>query len=362
MRLLNPRVAQYLKSRRRYPLASRYDIKNRKIVNLASNENPYGPSPLVKRVLKKELDKINTYPDPLCREVKDKISSYLGVKPENICVGNGSDELIDLICKAFIDKNERVLIPLPTFALYEITTKIAGGIPTYCKLPNFQWEKKILLAKSRKTRIAFIGRPNNPTGTCASVETILRLAKIQELVVIDEAYGEFAGFSLAQLAAQSRNIVVLKTFSKAFGLAGLRIGYAVGPRKIIDVLEQIRAPFNINRFAQKAAVAALTDLEYVQKTVKKIQIQREWLCSKIRELGLQVLPSLANFVMVGLRPWGVDATTLCNELAKENIFVRDLSGFKGAGKSYVRITVGTPNQNLKLVRALRKVGRKYGAN
>jgi histidinol-phosphate aminotransferase len=314
------------------------------------------------KVLRSEIVKVGFYPDPRCTQIKKAIAKYLGVKTENLCIGNGSDELIDLICKAFLSPRERVLIPVPTFALYELCAQIYGGSPVYCALPRFQWDERLLLRKSRNAKVVFLGRPNNPTGNMVDIATVKRLSKTARLLVVDEAYGEFAETSIATVAAESRNIVVLKTFSKAFGLAGLRIGYAVGPPTLIRVLEELRTPFNVNRLAQKAAVAALKDLKYLRKIVRAIKTQREWLSSKLQKLDLEVIPSRANFIMVGLERWGIDARTLTDVLVERKILVRDLSGFRGAGDKYVRITVGTPAQNKKLIKALKEVRLSYGGN
>jgi len=175
--------------------------------------------------------------------------------------------------------------------------------------------------------------------------------------VIDEAYGEFSGMGAILLAIKRKNVIVLKTFSKAFGLAGLRIGYAVGNPNLIEVLEELRAPFNVNRFAQTAAVAALRDLQYMRKVVRKIRIEREWLFSRLSDLGLEVFPSESNFLMVSLKPWKITAPKICTLLAERGIFIRELTGFRGAGENFVRITVGKPRQNRKLVAALKDIRR-----
>ena len=179
--------------------------------------------------------------------------------------------------------------------------------------------------------------------------------------MIDEAYAEFAGYSVSKLAPKLENLLVLRTFSKAFGLAGLRVGYAVGNPKMIEALEAIRAPFNVNSLAQAAAVAALGDRRYLRKVLKAIEGGRVYLSRELSKLGLRVLPSDANFLMVDVGTIGMSAPEFCDFLAERKILVRDLSSFRGAGSSYVRITVGTPQQNKKLVDALKnfKEGKKW---
>lgn len=360
MGLTVPPVAQYLRSKQRYPLAKRYGIRSEKVVNLASNENPYGPSPKVKQALRREISRINAYPDPASAGVKRAISKYLKVGRSSICVANGSDELMDLVCKAFLDRGEVVFIPIPTFALYRITAQLYGGKVEEVRLPGFEWDSNYLIKKARGAKIAFIGRPNNPTGNGPDLNFLKKLAEEVKLVVVDEAYAEFSSSSSIPLIRKTKNLLVLRTLSKAFGLAGLRIGYGVGSPEVVQVLDEIRAPFNVNRLAQVAAEAALSDLEYMRRVAGKIVAQRERLRRDLVGLGFEVLPSESNFLMVGLEKLGLTAPRLCELLARKNIFIRDLSGFRGAGENYVRISVGKPDQNTKLVKELRRIGEKYG--
>jgi histidinol-phosphate aminotransferase len=202
--------------------------------------------------------------------------------------------------------------------------------------------------------MAFLGRPNNPTGNGISLEGTLDLLKSGKLIVIDEAYVEFAGGSVAKLAPRFENLLVLRTFSKAFGLAGLRIGYAVGNPKIIEALDAVRAPFNVNRMAQAAAIAALNDRVHVSKVVSAVRRGRTYLRRELSKLGLFVLPSKANFLMANVTPLGTDAAGLCDYLGGQRILIRELTNFRGAGQGWVRITVGKPEQNRRLVEAIKK--------
>ncbi|MDI6643211.1 MAG: histidinol-phosphate transaminase [Candidatus Hodarchaeaceae archaeon] len=338
-----------------YPLAREYDIKIPGAVNLASNENPYGPSPAVLRALKRELKLSGLYPDPRATKLKQAIGGYLGVGTDCIAIGNGSDELMDLVCKAFVDQGDRVLIPLPTFAMYELSCVPYGGKPVFYKLPNFEWCTDELARAAKNTKLVFLGRPNNPTGNCLSLDGLRELLKVGAIIVVDEAYVEFAEDSVAKLAAKRKNLIVLRTLSKAFGLAGLRVGYAVGNPETIKILERLRAPFNVNRLAQVAAVAALRDQRYMRRVVARIKNGRAYIRRELAKLGFKVLPSDANFLMVDVSPLEIDAPGLCDFLVKRKIFVRDLSDFRGAGPNYVRITVGTPQQNKRLVGALKKL-------
>ncbi|RLG57567.1 MAG: histidinol-phosphate transaminase [Hadesarchaea archaeon] len=352
--MISKRVRNLLRSRATYPLAREYDVKTPGTINLASNESPYGPSPRVIQALKREATRAGLYPDPRATRLKSAISDYVGVGAKCVTIGNGSDELMELACRAFLDPGDRALIPLPTFAMYELVCRENGGIPKFFSLPNFEWKAGEIKRLLRGVKLVFLGRPNNPTGNGMNRKEMRDLMKVGKLIITDEAYVEFDGDSVADLAPKSKNLLVLRTFSKAFGLAGLRIGYAIGNPKIIEVLESIRAPFNVNRMAQVAAIAALEDMSYLRKVVNAIRKERKYLRRELSKLGLRVLPSDANFLMVNVRPLKTDAPKLCDYLARRGILIRDLSNFRGAGPNWVRITVGKPEQNKKLLNAIKQ--------
>jgi histidinol-phosphate aminotransferase len=359
--MISKRVWEMLKSRVSYPLAREYDVRAPGVINLASNESPYGPSPRVLQAVKREVARVGLYPDPRATKLKSAIADYVGVKAECVTIGNGSDELMELTCKAFLNPGDQVLIPLPTFAMYELACRTNGGVPKFFFLPDFDWPTEKLKRVLIGAKLAFFGRPNNPTGNGIALEGLRDLLRCRKLIVTDEAYVEFAGNSIAKLAPKFKNLLVFRTFSKAFGLAGLRIGYAVGNPKLIEVLESIRAPFNVNRIAQVAAVAALSDKAYMHRVVSAIRKNRAYLRRELSKMGLRVLPSNANFLMVDSMSLGTDATKLCDYLASEGILIRELSNFKGAGPRWVRISVGKPEQNEKLVNSIKKFkgGKKW---
>ncbi|MFN4133468.1 MAG: pyridoxal phosphate-dependent aminotransferase, partial [Candidatus Hadarchaeales archaeon] len=255
------KIENFLASMASYPLAKEYDIRSPGAINLASNESPYGPSPKVIRTLREEVERAGVYPDPKAGKLKEAIAKYVGVDPACISIGNGSDELMDLTCRLFLNEGEMVAIPLPSFPFYELSSLSNGGKPFFFNLPGFMWKEEIL-EKIEGKRLLFAGRPNNPTGTSPDETLVEKFAERVDVVVLDEAYVEFAGNSLAKAAAEMENVIVLRTFSKAFGLAGLRIGYAICNRRIAESLEKVRAPFNVNRMAQAAALAALQDLKF----------------------------------------------------------------------------------------------------
>ncbi|MEM2250631.1 MAG: histidinol-phosphate transaminase [Candidatus Hadarchaeales archaeon] len=351
------KVKKFFESGATYPYSSAYGEKAEEYINLSSNESPYGPSPSIKRLIKKEITKLSLYPDPACTELKREISKFLEVSPDCLVIGNGSDEIMDLVCKAFLEEGEKVFIPLPSFAIYEMVSRLYGGCLRFYKLPKFEWRNDIA-SKARGCKLAFVGRPNNPTGNLPPKSLVEKISKMVGILVIDEAYIEFSDEeSLAKWASEQSNVLVLRTFSKAFGLAGLRIGYGVGNPKLVQLLDAIRLPFNINRIAQAAAIAALRDKKYFERVVRIIKSEREKMAKELKSLGLRPLPSQANFLMVDVKPWNVNAEDFCKMLMRKKILVRSLVNFRGAGENFVRITIGSPEQNRELIAALKELRR-----
>jgi histidinol-phosphate aminotransferase len=344
-------ASDFLKSGTSYPFAKEY---GKKLVNLASNESPFPPSPRVQSAIRKALGCLNLYPDPWAAELREKIANYAGVEGENVILGNGSDELLDLACRLFLDPGDRVLVPVPTFSLYEIAARLAGAHLQFWPLPEFRWRGDELIRAAGKAKMVFVCRPNNPTGNSAEEETVLELLREGKIVVVDEAYHEFARYSLVRHLGTHENLVILRTFSKAFGLAGLRIGYALAAPKVVEAMRRVKQPFSVNSLALVAASAALDDLSYMNRVVEEVRRERERVRVELLSMGLTVLESDANFLMVG---GFTDADQLCRELEKEGILIRSLSGVRGAGGGWVRITVGTRSQNQRLLSALRRILR-----
>ncbi len=353
--MLSRRVRELLGEQVEYPFArSVREIKARKIIKLSSNENPLGPSPKAVEAIKRESKRVNVYPDPKAEKLRMAISRYLGVDRECVIVGNGSDELVDLVCKAFMDPGDEVLIPLPTFSEYELACRINGGRPRFIELRDFKWDGDVLARELREARLAFIGRPNNPTGNSISEDELEKLLATGKLVVVDEAYAEFADYSIVDKIGMCDNLLILRTFSKAFGLAGLRVGYGLGSRELIRALDRVRAPFSVSTLAQEAAVAALGDKLFLRRVKNMVKDGREYLQRELPKLGLRVLPSDANFIMANVSGLGTDAPAFCHFLAQRGILIRDLSRFRGAGSDWVRISVGTPKQNKRLVSMIKR--------
>lgn len=347
-RNLTSRDTPWMASFPEYPFASRY---GKGMVNLASNESPYPPSPKVISALRGALRDVNLYPEPRPKELLKKIANYVGMEVNNIIIGNGADELIELVCRIFLNRKEKVLVPIPTFAFYEIAARLTGASPEFLQLTNFKWKTEEVEKAAKKVKMVFLGRPNNPTGNSLPEQGVIRLLEMGKIVVVDEAYAEFAGYSVCKLVREWDHLVVLRTFSKAFGLAGLRIGYAVAPPEITELLWKVRAPFSVNSLALVAASAALDDLDYMKKVVERVRGEKKRLVEELSLLGLRVLNSDANFLMVGVPK----AEELCSKLEKRGVLIRNLLLFRGVGEGWVRITVGTPSQNDKLLSALQEI-------
>ncbi len=334
-------------------------------IKLSSNENPLGPSPEVIREIVKSLEEgelnLSVYPwERNEEELRDEILSYIGLgtrmKKENIAIGAGVDGVLDTLVKIFIETGNEAIIPVPTFSLYESLVKIAGGKPRYVKRESGAQHFSIpvaglISACNEKMKMIFISSPNNPTGNCISEDEVREIIESvpEVMVVIDEAYVEFADSSLVNLVTEYENVLVLRTFSKAFGLAGLRVGYAVIPEWLEKHYKRVSIPFSVNSIALTAAIAALRDKEHLRRSVELVRQERQFLIENLQRF-FQVYPSEANFVLVNVSP--AKSYAVYEELIKRGIIVRDCSSFRGAGDSLIRITVGTREQNELVVDAL----------
>ncbi len=318
-------------------------------IKLASNENNYGPSMKVVKAIRDSAGKVYVYPYRY-PELKEKIARYCKVKPENVILGNGSDELMDFVLKTFRGRTASVY---PSYAEYELVPRIYDIEPVSVPLDkNFKFNVKNFIKKIKNTNILFLGNPNNPTGTVISKGDIEKILKTEKIVVVDEAYVEFYGKSVVELTKKYNNLIVLRTFAKAFGLAGLRVGYMIADAKVIGLMERIRPPFNVNSIAIEAAVAALDDVAYMKKCVEKIRKDRKIL---YKELGkkFKAYPSEANFLLVDVSPMSADG--FYRKLLDKKIIVRKFGKFSGFRGNFVRISVGTEKENGKLIQAVREI-------
>ncbi|HID20526.1 MAG TPA: histidinol-phosphate transaminase [Methanophagales archaeon] len=331
-------------------------------IKLSSNENPLGPSPKVIKEIANSLEEgklvLSVYPwEKNEEELVSEISSYVRASVENIVIGAGVDGVLDTLVKIFFDKGDEAIIPIPTFSLYEFLVKIAGGIPRYVKrAENFSIPVEEL-PYTEMTRMIFICSPNNPSGNCISEDDMRAIIEsTNSMVVIDEAYVEFADVSLVKLVNEYENVLVLRTFSKAFGLAGLRVGYGIIPEWLASHYKKVSIPFSVNNIALKAAIVALRDKEHLSRSIELVRLERPFLESNLQRL-FSAFPSQANFVLLDVAP--MKSYEVCDTLMKNGITVRDCSSFRGADDSLVRISVGTREQNEKVVEALKSICIEY---
>ena len=332
----------------------------RSVVKLASNENALGPSPKAMAALRKAVRSLHRYPDARCETLRQLLAQRHGVDPESIVVGNGSDELLVLALRAFVDPGDHVVVAQPTFLIYELQAKAAGAAISVVPLKNYRYDLPAMRrAITPQTKLVFIANPDNPTGTYVTereLDAFLQDLPQQTLVCLDEAYYEFVEADDYPQSLRRLNhapLLITRTFSKAYGLAGLRVGYGFAQPSIIRALDAVREPFNVNRLAQVAACAALEDEAFLERTKRTAQEGRRHLTAELVRLGLRVVPSVTNFLLVELGP---DAAQIARCLLEQGIIVREMSAWKLAG--HLRITVGTMAENRRCLKALKRCLRQ----
>lgn len=327
------------------------------IIKLASNENPFGPSPRALAAMHKALPGVNLYPDGNAYYLKQKLAAKLGVANNNLILGNGSNELIEFVGHALLGPGTEVVVSQYCFAVYPIVTHMFGANLVTVPAKNYGHDLPAMLqAITPRTRIVFVANPNNPTGTLAHREDIVQLVNEvppHVLLAMDEAYIEFLGdaVDLVPLVRQGthRNLLLLRTFSKIYGLAGLRIGYGMAHPDLIAAFEKIRQPFNINSLAQVAALAALDDDEHCRKTRANNAQGLQLFEHACRDLKLKYIPSFANFILVRVG----NGMRVFEELQKLGVIVRPMGGYQLP--EWVRISIGTPEENHRCVAGLKKL-------
>ena len=328
----------------------------RRIIKLASNENPLGPSPKALSVIDKAAKDINRYPDSSGFYLKNAVAQRFRIRPSNIILGNGTNEILHMISLAFVGKGDEVIFGSPSFVVYEMEGMIQEAKIKKIKLKNFRYDlKKISSCVTRGTAVIFIANPNNPTGTFVAKDEIkdfMGTIPARVLVVFDEAYAEYALpglFPDTLRYIRNKNVIVLRTFSKIYGLAGLRIGYGMANPSIIKILEHVRQPFNTNTLAQKAALAALRDRGHFKKSFRLNQEGLGYLSKEFDRLGIKYIPSGANFILIH---FGKIANDLFQRLLRKGIITRP---FGGGLSGYIRVTVGTPRENVIFIKELKKI-------
>ena len=337
------------------------------IIKLASNENPLGPSPRAVEAMREALDDVALYPDGNAFALKDALGRFHDIDASRITVGNGSDHLLELIARAFLGPGRSAVFSRYAFAIYGIVSQAAGAelrvtearSPQDPDQPYGHDVDALLGAIDDSTRVVFVANPNNPTGTYLSqteLDSLLKGVPANTVVVIDEAYYDYAAPytddypDTRGLLERYPNLVLLRTFSKAYGLAGVRVGYALSTPAMTDCINRVRLAFNPNSLGQVAAVAALSDREHVKRTVELNHAELETLDAGVRALGLDVIPSVCNFVTADV---GRPAREAFQSLLREGVIVRPLDGYGLA--THLRLSVGLPEHNQRLLEALRRV-------
>jgi len=326
-------------------------------VKLASNENPVGPSPKALQAITDLMPELSRYPLGDVFYLREALAAKLGVSGDKLIFGTGSNEIIELVIRTFLKDDEHVLSPAPSFSVYGIISQAAGFSCNWVPVKSdFKFDFEALAgAINKKTRIIFLANPNNPTGeffTKAELEGFLKKVPSDVIVVMDEAYVEYVDAAdfpdTLELMKDYRNLFIMRTFSKAYGLAAIRVGYAIGDEEAIDLLNRVRQPFNTNMVAQVAAQAALADEDHLKKVLKENKDGKEYLYAEFEKLGLSYVPTQANFILVNVK----DGEKVFNELLKKGVIVRYL----GPGLAeYVRTSVGTKEENEIFIEKLKEV-------
>jgi len=329
-------------------------------VKLSSNENPRGPHPKIVAAVMKALEESHRYPESGAPDLTRALAAYHHATPDEIVVGNGSNEIIDLLVRAFVEPpHESVVFPVPSFIVYGLIPKICGCVGVGIPCRDYRLDLPAMRAAvDANTRVVFICNPNNPTSTYVSaieVDAFMHGLPNDVLVVLDEAYIDYVDAhdfpDAMALHRKHRNIVVLRTFSKFFAVAGVRVGYAIADPVVIDAVHKVRQPFNVSRLAQAAGLGALASAQELAPYARETIAERKRVRDAILELGLACPPSQANFVFVDLGTSGLD---LFAELRQRGVVVRRLGQFGATSNTY-RITVGTPDENDRFIGALRDV-------
>ncbi|MFN3689363.1 MAG: histidinol-phosphate transaminase [Fimbriimonadales bacterium] len=326
------------------------------LVKLSANENPLGASPRAQEAILQSLNKIHLYPDGSCTVLRDALSRFYALPSEYFAFGNGSDELIHLFGIAYLEPGDELVMASPSFVRYEASAQLNRAVLKQVPLtPDFRHDLRAMTeAITERTKLLYIANPNNPTGTIvyrAELERLLEHAPDHVLVIVDEAYFEYVDHpdypNGLDYVRAGRNIVVLRTFSKAYGLAGLRVGYAIGRPELLDPIERVREPFNVNVLAQVAAAAAITDREHIERTRAFNRAGLETLQAACERLGLRYVPSQANFLLIEV---GCECARIQQRLLQQGVLVR--TGEVFGMPTFLRVNTGTPDQNERFIEAL----------
>ncbi len=329
-------------------------------IKLASNENPLGPSPMAVAAIHQALANLHRYPDAGAYDLTHSLAEKYHIDPGNIVLGNGSDDIIALLATVLLNPNDEVILPQPSFLFYEISVRSSGALPIWVPLKSFKTDLAGMIRKiSPKTRMIFLNVPHNPTGTIISrtdFEDFIAEIPPQIVIVLDEAYIEFVtdlnctnSFDYLDI---DNTIVGMRTFSKVFGLAGLRVGYGVMPLALAELLHRVRQPFNVNTLAQVSARAALNDDEFLKRTVNLVHDELEFIYAALDRLAMTYIRSQANFLMIEIDN-GQSADEISEKMMMQGVIVRSMTTY--GYPQHIRVTIGRREENLRFLEVLEKV-------
>jgi histidinol-phosphate aminotransferase len=326
-------------------------------IKLASNENPIGPSMKAVEAISKALTGLNRYPDGSCYYLKNNLSVHLGVPPESIIIGNGSNEIIELLVRTFLSRGDEAIMGDPSFAVYPLVVQAACCRPIKVPMKALTIDLEAMAGRiTKKTRLVFIANPNNPTGTIVTTGEFRKFMDSvpeETIVCIDEAYYEFVTSpefpDSLEYIKEGRAVVILRSFSKTYGLAGLRVGYGISHPDIIDYMNRVRQPFNVNSLAQVAALAALEDKEHLNRTLDNNASGLKYLFLELKKLNYECVPTEANFFLLKVG----DGRAVFHALASKGVIVRPMHSF--GLSEYIRVSVGLPEENRRFIKTFREV-------
>jgi histidinol-phosphate aminotransferase len=360
---MNLNIPEYILSIKPYKpgkpleeLEREYGIKDS--IKLASNENPLGPSPRAAAAVQAAISNLHRYPDGSGYLLVNKLAEKLGVSSGQVVLGNGSDDVIGMLARVYLRAGNEAVMTAPSFLMYEIFVRSVGATPVFVPLKSLEVDLDAMISKiSPRTRMIFINNPNNPTGTYISnsaFDAFLSRVPDDVVVVLDEAYIEFAraedcanGLRWIQ---NNRPLAVLRTFSKIYGLAGIRIGYGVMPAQMASMLNRIRQPFNVNSLAQAAAIAALDDDAFLEQTKNLVHEELVFVQNHLKKIGVDFFPTQANFFLIDVKG---DADEVFDMMLREGVIVRSMTSY--GYPEYIRVNAGLRKENIRFLKALEKV-------
>ena len=330
-------------------------------IKLSANESALGPSPKAIKEFNRVAKNIKRYPDSDGVFLRNVLARKFKLDPKRIILGSGSDQIFELICKAFLDKNDEVIVPEYSFIIYRIYSKIYGAKIKYAKEKNYKISVENILDKvTKKTKIVFLANPNNPTGTIISKGALLNLRKKLRgniLLVVDDAYFEYVKSknysSGMKLFSNYKNVIITRTFSKIYGLAGLRVGWGYGPKKLIYALNQVKPPFNINRAALFAAAASINDIKWLNKEIKHVNRWSKIFFKNFKNLRIETNFSYGNFLLLNFNKIKKNSKNIFLKLARKGVLLRKMDVYKI--KNSLRVTIGNNNENKKFIKILKQV-------